>query len=168
MSVALLGQLYDYHHWANGRLFEIAAHLGEAVTSRPMGAPWSFPTLKGMFAHLYGADALWLARWKGGSPARLHDDGDFPSMAELRAKWDLLETEQRVFVGALAEADLARQFSYTNAQGTEFRLPLGPIVQHVVNHGTHHRSEVAAMLTLISGSPPDTGMATYRLTVAKG
>jgi len=168
MSVALLGQLYDYHHWANRRLFEIAANLGEAATSRTMGAPWSFPTLKGMFAHLYGADALWLARWKGSSPARLHDDSDFPTLADLRGKWDLLEAEQRAFVDGLAEADLTRQFSYRNAQGTEFRLPLGPIVQHVVNHGTHHRSELAAMLTLINGSPPDTGIASYCLTVAKG
>jgi uncharacterized damage-inducible protein DinB len=168
MTLALIGQLYDYHHWANRRLFEIAANLGEAVTSRPMGTHWSYPTLKGMFAHLYGADAIWLARWTGSSPARLHDDGDFSAMADLRAKWDLLEREQRAFVDRLTEADLARQFDYRNAQGTEFRLPLGPMVQHVVNHATHHRSEVAAMLTLISGSPPDTGMATYHLTAAKG
>jgi len=167
MAVALIGQLYDYHTWANRRLFEISANLGEAATSRPMGTHWSFPTLKGMFAHIYGADALWLARWRGSSPARLHDDGDFPTLGDLRAKWDLLEVEQRAFVDALTEADLTRPFSYRNAQGTEFRLSLGPIVQHVVNHATHHRSEVAAMLTMISGSPPDTGMATYRLTVVK-
>ena len=168
MGVALIGQLYDYHRWANRRLFEISASLGEAATSRPMGAHWSFPTLKAMFAHLYGADALWLARWKGSSPARMHDDGDFPTMADLRARWDLLEVEQRAFVDGLTDADLARSFAYRNAQGAEFRLALGPIVQHVVNHATHHRSEVAAMLTLISGSPPDTGMATYHLTVVKG
>jgi uncharacterized damage-inducible protein DinB len=38
----------------------------------------------------------------------------------------------------------------------------------VVNHATHHRSEIATMITLISGSPPDTGIATYRATVVKG
>jgi uncharacterized damage-inducible protein DinB len=37
----------------------------------------------------------------------------------------------------------------------------------VVNHATHHRSEAATMITLISGSPPDTGIATYRTTVAR-
>ena len=55
-----------------------------------------------------------------------------------------------------------------NAQGIQGRLPLAPMLQHVVNHATHHRSEAAAMITLISGSPPDTGMATYRATVVKG
>jgi uncharacterized damage-inducible protein DinB len=38
----------------------------------------------------------------------------------------------------------------------------------VVNHATHHRSEVATMLTIISGSPPDTGINTYRVTFVKG
>jgi uncharacterized damage-inducible protein DinB len=33
----------------------------------------------------------------------------------------------------------------------------------VVNHATHHRSEIAAMLTIISGSPPDTGMNLWSL-----
>jgi uncharacterized damage-inducible protein DinB len=47
-------------------------------------------------------------------------------------------------------------------------VALGPLLQHVVNHATHHRSEVATMLTIVSGSPPDTGINTYRTTVVKG
>jgi hypothetical protein len=27
----------------------------------------------------------------------------------------------------------------------------------------HHRSEIATMLTMVSGSPPDTGLLTYHL-----
>jgi uncharacterized damage-inducible protein DinB len=38
----------------------------------------------------------------------------------------------------------------------------------VVNHATHHRSEAATMITQISGSPPDTGINTYRVAVVKG
>ncbi len=37
-----------------------------------------------------------------------------------------------------------------------------------VNHATHHRSEIAAMITLISNSPPDTGINTYRTAIVKG
>jgi uncharacterized damage-inducible protein DinB len=32
---------------------------------------------------------------------------------------------------------------------------------HVPNHATHHRSEIATMLTMVSGSPPDTGLMSY-------
>jgi uncharacterized damage-inducible protein DinB len=167
MSVALNRELYDYHRWANRRLFDVAASLGDAVT-RDMGKHWSFPTLKGMFAHIYGADHMWLTRWKGSSASRLLGDADFASMADLRAKWDALEADQRSFVEGLAEADLARPISYKNTSGQEFRVALGPLLQHVVNHATHHRSEAATMITLISGSPPDTGINTYRTAVVKG
>jgi uncharacterized damage-inducible protein DinB len=167
MAVALIRELYDYHRWANRRLFDVAVGLGDAVT-RDMGSHWSFPTLKGMFAHIYGADNVWLTRWKGSSPGRLLGDADFPIVADLRTRWDTLEAEQRAFVDGLEEADLARPVVYKNTSGQEFRVALGPLLQHVVNHATHHRSEAATMITLISGSPPDTGINTYRTAVVKG
>jgi uncharacterized damage-inducible protein DinB len=167
MAVAMIRELYDYHRWANRRLFDLAVGLGDAVT-RDMGSHWSFPTLKGMFAHIYGADDVWLTRWKGSSPGRLLGDADFPTVADLRARWDALEALQRAFVDGLGEADLVRPVVYKNTSGQEFRVALGPLLQHVVNHATHHRSEVATMITLISGSPPDTGINTYRTAVVKG
>jgi uncharacterized damage-inducible protein DinB len=167
MSIALVREHYDYHRWANRRLFEQAAGLGDAVT-RDMGAHWSFPTLKGMFAHIYGADHVWLTRWKGSSPSRLRGDADFASMADLRTQWDTLEEEQRAFVAGLGDADLTRSVQYRNTEGKEFQVALGALLQHVVNHATHHRSEAATMITLISGSPPDTGINTYRVAVVRG
>jgi len=167
MSTTLIRELYDYHRWANRRLFDVAAGLGDAVT-RDMGQHWSVPTLKGMFAHLYSADAIWLARWKGTTPTRTPNQDDFAGMDDLRARWDRLEAEQRAFVEGLSEADLERPLTYSNTSGQQFRVPLGPLLQHVANHATHHRSEAATMITLISGSPPDTGIATYRTAVVKG
>ena len=167
MSVELIRELYEYHRWANRRLFGIAADLGDGVTMRDMGKHWSFPTIKGMFAHLYGADRIWLSRWTGVAFARMAGDADFASMEELRGKWDALEAEQRAFVDGLSASDLTRLLAYTNNQGIQAEIALAPLLQHVVNHGTHHRSEIATMLTLASGSPPDTGIATYRATVVK-
>jgi uncharacterized damage-inducible protein DinB len=167
MAMELIRELYGYHRWANRRLFDVAASLGDAVT-RDMGKHWSVPTVKGMFAHLYGADFIWLSRWKGGSPARLPGDADFPTLGDVRAAWDTLEAEQHAFVEGLGEADLARPVTYKNTAGEQFRVALGPLLQHVVNHATHHRSEIATMITLISASPPDTGINTYRTAVVKG
>ena len=167
MANALIRELYDYHRWANRRLFDVAAALGEAAT-RDMGPQWSFPTLKGMFAHIYGADEAWLRRWRGTSPGRLIGDADFGSMTDLRTKWDTFEAEQHAFVDTLTEADLARPVDYRNTSGQSFRVALAPLLQHVVNHATHHRSEAATMITLISGSPPDSGIALYRTLVVKG
>lgn len=168
MSTELIRNLYGYHHWANRRLFDVAVGLGDAAVVRDMGKQWSVPTLKGMFAHICGADTIWLTRWRGASPSRIPGDADFSSMADLRTRWDALESEQRAFVDGLDEAGLSRVVSYKNTEGAQFGVALGALLQHVVNHATHHRSEAATMITLISGSPPDTGINTYRTSVLKG
>ena len=166
MTGQLIRELYDYHRWANRRLFDVATGLGEGAT-RDMGKQWSVHTVKGMLAHVYGADAIWLSRWNGSSPSRLLGDTDFPTLRDLRPAWDSLEVDQRVFVEGLADADLARAITYRNAVGESFTVALGPLLHHVVNHATHHRSELATMITLTSASPPDTGIATYRTAVVK-
>ncbi len=162
MDVELIRGLYDYHWWANRRLFDITAALGEDGAAREVGKQFSFPAVRRMFAHIYGADWIWLMRWKGTSPMKLPGD-EIGSLAVLRERWDLLEREQQAFIGSLAPADLGRIVEYKNVEGKAFRLALGPLLQHVANHATHHRSEIATMLTLISGSPPDTGLVTYHL-----
>jgi uncharacterized damage-inducible protein DinB len=167
MGIELIRGLYGYHHWANRRLFDVAHGLGAEAEAREMGAHWSFPTLTRTFGHIYGADRLWLQRFRGDSTAKLAG-GEFATLAALRPAWDALEVEQRAHLEGLADADLGRLVSYTNSQGIQGRAALAPLLHHVVNHATHHRSEIATMITLISGSPPDTGIATYRATVVKG
>jgi uncharacterized damage-inducible protein DinB len=162
MSLAMVRNLYEYHRWANRRLFDVALALGEDACARDMGKQWSVPTLTRMFAHLYGADLNWLKRWKGSSPSE-SPFFDLGSMAEVRRTWDPLEAEQKAFVGSLTDADLSRVIDYKNSQGQAFRIALGILLQHVANHATHHRSEIATMLTLSSGSPPDTGINTWEL-----
>lgn len=167
-GVALVRELYAYHRWANRRLFDVAAALPPGLATRDMGRHWSMPTVHGMLAHIYGADFIWLSRWKGSSPARIPGPDDFAALADLRARWDALEAEQQAYVEGLGEADLARPVTYRNTEGAQFTVALGPLLQHVANHATHHRSEVATMVTLLSSSPPDTGINTYRVTVVKG
>jgi uncharacterized damage-inducible protein DinB len=115
-----------------------------------------------MFGHLYGADRLWLTRWTGGTLTTV-PGAEFTTLASIRAPWDDTEREQRTYIEGLSAADYDRVIQYTGADGKQFRAPLGPLLQHVANHATHHRSEIATMLTMVSGSPPDTGLVTYLL-----
>lgn len=162
MSVAMVRDLYEYHRWANRRLFDVAVALGEEACAREIGPQFSVPTLTRMFAHLYGADLNWLKRWKGTSPTE-SPFFELSSLAEVRRQWDALEAEQKAFVESLTQADLARAIEYKNSRGEAYRAGLGVLLQHVANHATHHRSEIATMLTILSGSPPDTGINTWEL-----
>jgi len=162
MSVAMIRDLYDYNRWANHRLFDFAAGLGENVCGREVGQQFSMPTVTRMFAHMYGAESIWLTRWKGASPTAM-PGAQLVSMADVRQKWDALEAEEQAFLAALTDADLARAIDYKNTEGKAFHAPLGHLLQHVANHATHHRSEIATMVTMLSGSPPDTGINTWIL-----
>jgi uncharacterized damage-inducible protein DinB len=162
MSVETFRGLYGYHRWANRRLFEVATGLGEELVSRDVGQQFSYPTVRRMFGHLYGADTLWLARWTGVAMTTV-PGAEFTTLASIRTPWDEVEREQRAFVEALTPADLGRVIEYRNQEGRALRAPLWPLLQHVANHATHHRSEIATMITMISGSPPDTGINTYLL-----
>jgi len=161
MELELIRGIWDYHWWGNRTLFDEAAALGEETAREEMGRHWSFPTLKGMLAHIYGADRIWLARWKGESPTKLYGDADFASLADLRTGWNALEAEQRAFLTSLGTADLKRTLDYKATDGQPFAQPLWQLLQHVVNHATHHRSEIAAMVTMTKGSPPSTDMVLF-------
>jgi uncharacterized damage-inducible protein DinB len=162
MEDVLIHNLYDYHRWANRRLFDAAAALGEDTAGKAVGKQFSVPTLRGMFAHVYGADWIWLERWKGAAPTRIPTGADFATMAELRKSWDAFEPGQRRFVEDLSPDDLQRVLSYKGTGGKTWSAPLWQMLQHVANHATHHRSEIATMLTMVSGSPPPTDLIVHQ------
>ena len=62
---------------------------------------------------------------------------------------------------AAALADLKRTLDYKATDGKPYSQPLWHLLQHVVNHATHHRSEVATMVTMTKGSPAPTDMVLY-------
>src|SRR5919201_4145000 len=163
MSIELIRELWQYHHWANRRLFEVTAALGDDTAGREIGNQFSAPMLREMFVHIYGADRFWLRRWKGepGTAGGPTYGLTLRTLAELRPRWDELVAEQQRFLAALGEADLPRVFEVTSPDGRVVTRPLGMMLLHVPNHATHHRSEIATMLTIVRGSPPDTGIHSY-------
>lgn len=162
MSLAAIRTLYERHWWANRMLADTAAALGEAVVAREVGRQFSAPSLKGLLFHIYDVDRLWLSRWNGVSPTTVPAEADeAPTLAALRDRWAILEKDQGRFLDGLRESDLTRVVDYRLISGKAYRVALEMLLYHVVDHGTHHRSEVATMLTMVSGSPPGTGLALF-------
>jgi uncharacterized damage-inducible protein DinB len=56
--------------------------------------------------------------------------------------------------------------AYKDTRGNAYTSPMWQLLQHVPNHATHHRSEIATMLTMVSGSPPPTDLILYYRSVA--
>jgi uncharacterized damage-inducible protein DinB len=167
MSLDTIRTLYAHHWWANRTLLDVAVRLGEDVVARQVGRQFSEPTLKRMFLHVWSVDALWLSRWRGVSPLPpkdgdiMREAGVAPTLAALGERWVGLEREQAAYLDSLQESDLTRIIQYRLFSGKDYAQPLALLLHHVVDHGTHHRSEIATMLTMVSGSPPGTGLARF-------
>jgi uncharacterized damage-inducible protein DinB len=145
--------LYQYNQWANAKILNAAAQ----VTQEQFLAPASFPHggIRGTLAHVLSAEWIWRARWEGTSPTSLWKPAQFPDFPSLRARWAEEETRLMSFVNAIRDDRLNSTFDYTNISGKPFTTVLWQAMAHVVNHGTQHRAEAAAMLTDLGHSPGD-------------
>ena len=65
------------------------------------------------------------------------------------------------FVSDLPEERLNSTFDYRNTAGQPFTKVLWHVMAHVVNHGTQHRAEVAALLTEFGHSPGDMDLVLF-------
>ena len=145
--------LYKYNQWANARILDAAAH----VTGEQFLAPATFPHggLRDTLVHALFAEWIWRHRWEGTSPAvRLKPD-EFPTFESLRAQWADEERLLMSFVENVTDERLNNRFSYTSTQGDPYERILWHTMVHLVNHGTQHRAEAAALLTDFGHSPGD-------------
>lgn len=164
MLAGALRVLYGYNQWATGRVLDAATGLTaeQWLASGSAGRG----SVRDTLVHVLDAQWTWLARWDGSlahaDPHRLtFNRADFPDVAAVRAVWMAVDQATQAFVDGLNEADVARFSTYTYANGVTYRQPLWQMMLHVANHGTQHRSEVAAMLTGFGCSPGDLDMLFY-------
>jgi uncharacterized damage-inducible protein DinB len=50
---------------------------------------------------------------------------------------------------------------YRNFKGEPFSSRLWPLVQHVANHGSYHRGQVAVFLRQLGVKPPTTDLVAF-------
>jgi uncharacterized damage-inducible protein DinB len=145
--------LYQYNQWANAKILGAAAN----VTQEQYLAPGSFPHggLRGTLVHALSAEWIWRTRWEGTSPTSVLKPDEFPTLDSLRTRWVEEERRLMAFVERLRDEQLDSTFDYKNTAGTPFTRVLWHTMAHVVNHGTQHRSEAAALLTNFGCSPGD-------------
>jgi uncharacterized damage-inducible protein DinB len=153
--------LYDYNRWCNQRLLDAAAKL----TDEQFVAAGRYPHggLRGTLVHALFAEWTWRMRWLGTPPQHGYRFKleEFPTVAVLRARWTEEEAALMEFVEALTDQKLTAELEYTSTEGGRHKRVLWETMAHLVNHGTQHRAEAAAMLTDLGHSPGDIDLIVY-------
>ena len=155
---AVISAMYDYGQWANERLLAVAAKLDTTQVTQKLtkGANPILPT----FGHLVGADIRWFARWRNQPPPSF-SPADWPSLDVVRRHWNELYPARSAYIASLDEATLMQPIIWRRGNGREQEVPRWQAMVHCANHGTQHRSEIAAMLTDLGHSPGDMDMVVY-------
>jgi uncharacterized damage-inducible protein DinB len=170
MDLADFRTLYDYNSWANRRVLEACAPLSGEEFTRHNGS--SFPSVRDTLAHICGAEWIWLERWNGRVPTGgIPAPTDYPDFETLKRRWTEVESDLLGYIASLAPADLNRIVEFTTLAGTHFSRQLGHCLQHLANHSTYHRGQVATMLRQLGAKPIPTDLILFyreRLTATTG
>ena len=148
--------LYDFNSWANHRSMEAASALPPEQFTKPLGS--SFPSVRDTLAHICGGEWVWLERFLGRSPTSMPDNSVFPDIASLRSHWQPIGTSLLAFVRGLKPEDLDRVLEYKTMKFGVYKNPLWQSLQHLVNHGTYHRGQVATLLRQHGAQPFQTDL----------
>lgn len=142
--------LWAYDRWANERILAAAAALPPEALHQPLAS--GHDTLIGTLWHIVGAAETWRVRAETGQDPVEPTDQEPPDLAVLAARARAEAAAMRAFLETLPEPQLAEPMRYTTG-GVVRERPRWLVLVHLVNHGTHHRGELAAALTALGHSP---------------
>ena len=157
-----------YNAWANRRLYEAAAALGDTEYRADRGA--FFKSMHGTLNHLLATDRIWMKRFtgEGDAPDRL-DATLHEGFAELRTAREAEDRRIVAWIDGLDEARLAGVIRYRRVSTPdEFVQELMPALDHWFNHQTHHRGHAHMILTSLGKAAPELDLLFYQREVAAG
>jgi uncharacterized damage-inducible protein DinB len=159
-SVTMVRMLFEYNYWANEILLSIAEELPDDVIRQTFGG--SFDTILATSAHIMQGEVFYSSLWLEGAFGRPADAG---SMKELRSMWREHTLAVRRALAGLTEERLESKVAFSRG-GYTWPVAIWQPMLNLVNHGTHHRAELADMVTRGGRAPRPIDMADYFREIA--
>ena len=160
--------LYEYDRWANNSVLQAASTLNAEEFTRDLGG--SFRSVRDTLAHIVHSEQGWLTCWKEPSPSSgfvmdfwtrhsaQFNPNAFPDVAAVRLRWAEVEGEQVEFVNRVTNESLGRMLLVGTTQ-----ISLAHLMQHLANHSTYHRGQVALMMRQLAAEPLSTDFALFMM-----
>ena len=153
MRSAEIQKIIDYNYWANKRLLEPTRQVAQEQFVAPAAFP--FGGLRGTLVHIFDAEYSWRMMLEKGVQTPDTPETGFATAEALEKKWGEEQAAMRAYVAGLRDEGLTGVIRYTTSTGIKRERVIWHCLYHVVNHGTQHRSEAAAILTALGRSPGD-------------
>lgn len=154
-------KIYDYHAWANGRLFSRLKELSDEVYYQEIQSV--FPSISSVISHMYIVDQLWFHIISGmDMPEALDmkkESGEGKGIDEMDMLFYDLSQRYKTFLNQQENMDELR-FLNIPWEGKR-ETSLSEMVMHIVTHGTYHRGNVTAMLRQMGYASVTTDLTVY-------
>ena len=104
------------------------------------------------FAHILGAEFIWLERFKGGFPAA------FPLFSPEHMKSHIAQYEQEMElkIASFQESEWAENLEIKNMKGDVYLHSRADILTHLFNHASYHRGQISSKLREAGFAPKAT------------
>ena len=159
--MSAIHELLRYKAWANEVLFAALAKVSEQELTAPQ--PIVFGSLLRTLNHTYSMDLVWQANLEGRPHGfKTRNPPTSPPLPELREAQKQIDAWYVAYAGKLSPADEEQAVNFTFIGGGPAALTRRGILLHVVNHGTYHRGNVAAMMYQIGAVPPSTDLPVFQ------
>jgi uncharacterized damage-inducible protein DinB len=158
--------LFSYNSWANRRILDACSALNDEQFTRDLKS--SFGSVRDTLVHASSGEWVWIERWHGRTPAEFPKAVDYPTVESVRRRFTEIDRDLVDWVASLTDGELQQPLAYRTMAGEAQAQPLWQLLQHVANHGTYHRGQVATMLRQLGTKAVSTDLiAYYREQAAK-
>lgn len=153
----------DYHAWASRRVVEAAGQLSPEELARDFGT--ADKSVMGTLVHIFGADRVWLSRLRQEPAGPYLTEADY-RLEVLQNGWPSVLDQWKNWAAGWTDESVQVVIPYRDMKGRPWADPIWRAVLHVVNHGTHHRGQVAGFLRSMGRTPPPLDLIAYYRSMA--
>ncbi|WP_336034207.1 DinB family protein [Acinetobacter bereziniae] len=150
-----LRRFAQYNIWATQHLCECLKAVSDADFNQDIGL--YFKSIAGTLNHLLlGEHYLWYSRFKENhSPTMALNTVIHQDKTQLLNELSHKSLNWLSFIDDLDETLLTGNLNYFSSNGEAQSLPYADTLIHVFNHGTHHRGQVTAAMTILGYQCPE-------------
>lgn len=143
----LLINYTKYNLWANDRICNKLKNSDLSLID--VETISSFNTIRKTLYHIWDAETIWYKRLNGESLTYWPSNTFNGSFEEF--SWQFLANSVLLnrYVNNKSYNELLGIIDYSNIEGKKFKNMISNIIQHCVNHSTHHRGQIYTMMRTV-------------------
>jgi uncharacterized damage-inducible protein DinB len=151
-----LREMFRHHAWATLKLIDACMKL--PAESLLVTAPGTYGPIHNTLVHLVGADQRYLKRLTGKLPESPLREGELPTLADLRTRFEANGPRWEALLDGVDELDVTIE---AHGNWPETRHAENLMLVQAINHGNDHRTHICSVLTVLGVEAPDLDGWTY-------